>query len=357
MSSTIRHTLRILGFWLIVILLLLLFPKTAKGQTQEERQSGKTEQKTEKKKKEKKLDSKDDPDQIGNRDIGKGINIYSMEKEIAVGKSLAQEVEKAAKLVDDPLISEYINRLGQNIVRNSDAKLPFTIKVIDGEEVNAFSLPGGYLFVYTGLIRLAKTEAELASVMAHEIAHVTARHGTKQASRGTIANFATIPLIFMGGWAGYGVRQAAGVLIPVGFLKFSRAFEEEADKLGLQYLYKAGYDPTASIDFFERIQSLEKKKPGTMAKVFSSHPMTQDRIKKVQKYIQEVLKERPEYVVSTSEFANVTAELERQFGRRKAPEKPGAPTLRKKSSGKIEPGEEGKEKKEEEERPTLKRRN
>src|SRR5690349_23504592 len=151
-------------------------------------------------------DKKKDPDEIGNRDVGKGVNFYSLEKEIALGKQLAQEVERQAKVVDDPIIAEYVSRVGQNIVRNSDAKVPFTIKVLDTEEVNAFALPGGFFFVNTGLILKAETEAELAGVMAHEIAHVAARHGTRQASRGEIAQLATIPLIFMGGWAGFGVR-------------------------------------------------------------------------------------------------------------------------------------------------------
>src|SRR5437870_7811889 len=176
-------------------------------------------------------DKKKDPDEIGNRDVGKGVNFYSLEKEIALGKSLAQDVERQAKIIDDPVIAEYVNRVGQNLVRNSDAKVPFTIKVIDSEDVNAFALPGGFFFVNSGLILKADTEAELAGVMAHEIAHVAARHGTRQASRGTIANLATIPLIFMGGWTGYGIRQAASVLIPVGFLSFSRGFESEADLL------------------------------------------------------------------------------------------------------------------------------
>src|SRR5258708_24777817 len=205
-------------------------------------------------------DKKKDPEEIGNRDVGKGVNFYSIEKEIALGKGLAQDVERQAKIVDDPVIAEYVNRVGQNLVRNSDAKVPFTIKVIDSEEVNAFALPGGFFFVNSGVIRKAKTEAELAGVMSHDIAHVAARHRTKQATRGEIINLASIPLIFVGGFPGYALRQGIGLAVPLGFLSFSRAFEREADYLGLQYMYKAGYHPTSFIDFFEKIQSLEKNK-------------------------------------------------------------------------------------------------
>src|SRR2546423_2405614 len=198
-------------------------------------------------------DKKKDPDEIGNRDVGKGINFYSLEKEIGLGKQLAQEVERQAKIIDDPIVAEYVNRVGQNLVRNSDAKVPFTIKVLDSEEVNAFALPGGFFFVNSGLMLKAESEAELAGVMAHEIAHVAARHGTKQATKGEIINLASIPLIFMGGWAGYAIRQGASVAIPLGFLHFSQSLEAEADYLGLQYLYKSGYDPNAFVDFFEKI--------------------------------------------------------------------------------------------------------
>src|SRR5450432_1870233 len=278
----------------------------------------------------KKKDPKQDTEEIGNRDIGKGVNFYSLEKEIALGKQLAQEVERQAKIIDDPVIAEYTNRVGQNLVRNSDAKVPFTIKVLDSEEVNAFALPGGFFFVNSGLILKAESEAELAGVMAHEIAHVAARHGTKQATRGQVMQLATIPLIFMGGWAGYGILQAASVLIPVGYLQFSKAFEGEADMLGLQYMYKTGYDPEAFVDFFEKIQSLEKKKPGTMAKVFSTHPPTEDRIVTAQKNIQEYLKARPEYVVTTSEFNDVKARLAMMHNRRKIDTKDlNKPQLRK----------------------------
>ena len=309
-------------------------------------------------------DKKKDPDEIGNRDVGKGINFYSLEKEIAIGKGLAQEVERQAKIVDDPIIAEYVNRVGQNLVRNSDAKVPFTIKVVDSEEVNAFALPGGFFFVNSGLVLKAESEAELAGVMAHEIAHVAARHGTRQATRGQLINYGSIPLIFMGGWTGYAIRQGLGLAIPLGFLSFSRGFESEADMLGLEYLYKAGYDPTAFVDFFEKIESLEKRKPGTISKVFSTHPPTDDRIKAAQKNIQEILKAKPEYVVSTSEFSDVKGRLMALHNRRKVDVEKDAnrPRLRRApgstGTGPIEDenGKETKPKADEDERPTLKRR-
>src|SRR3954466_1537581 len=266
-------------------------------------------------------DKKKDPESIGDRQVDKGVNFYSIEKEIALGKQVAQEVERSARIIDDSIIAEYVNRVGQNLVRNSDTKVPVTIKVLDSEDVNAMALPGGFFFVNSGLILKAESESELAGVMAHEIAHIAARHGTRQATRGQIVNFATIPLIFMGGWTGYGIRQATSILVPLGFLSFSRGFESEADLLGLQYLYKAGYDPTAFVDFFEKIQSDEKKKPGTMAKVFSSHPLTHDRIETAQKNIQEMLVAKPEYVVTTSEFNDVKGRLSAMHNRRKVDDK------------------------------------
>jgi len=305
-------------------------------------------------------DKKKDPDQIGSRDVGKGVNFFSLEKEIALGKQMAQEVERESRVIDDPVIAEYVNRLGQNLVRNSDAKVPFTIKVIDSDEVNAFALPGGFFFVNSGLVLKADNEAELAGVMSHEIAHVAARHGTRQATRGEIANYASIPLIFMGGWAGYAIRSAAGAIVPLGFLTFSRGFEAEADQLGLQYMYKAGYDPTAFVDFFEKIETLEKTKPGSLAKVFSTHPMTQDRIKAAQKTIQNDLEPRPEYVVNTSEFMDVKARLAQLENRRMPLQTDSSrPTLRRRTSNGTAAGDEDDQaaKPDQDERPTLKRRN
>lgn len=308
-------------------------------------------------------DKKKDPDQIGNREVGNGVNFFSLEKEIALGKQLAQEVERQAKIIDDPIIAEYVSRVGQNIVRNSDAKVPFTIKVLDTEEVNAFALPGGFFFVNSGLILKADSEAELAGVMAHEIAHVAARHGTRQATKGELAQIGmTVASIFVPyTLAGYGAMQGANILIPMGFLKFSRSMESEADFLGLQYLYKSGYDPTAFVDFFEKLQTLEKRKPGSLAKVFASHPMNDDRIKAAQNEIQTVLPPKPEYVVNTSEFNDVKARLAMMHNKRKVDgaEDPNRPRLRRApgGNGPVDADEDGKKPKtDSDERPTLKRR-
>ena len=305
--------------------------------------------------------SKEDVEAIGNRNVGKGVNFYSIEHEIALGKGLAQEVERSSKLIDDPVVVEYVNRVGQNLVRNSDAQVPFTIKVIDSDEVNAFALPGGFFFVNSGLILRAQEESELAGVMAHEISHVTARHGTKQATKGEIIQLASIPLIMLGpgGWAGYGLYEALQLAIPLSYLKFSRDSEKEADYLGIQYMYKAGYDPNAYVTFFERIQADEKRRPGTIPKFFSTHPPTPDRIEAAQKEIARILPEKDEYIVTTSEFDQVKARLRNvMFSRKVADNGPGKPTLKtkteqsdkNKTTAPQDPDSTG------DDRPTLKRR-
>jgi predicted Zn-dependent protease len=250
-------------------------------------------------------------DDIGNRNINKGniLPTMSLEKEIAIGRQLAEQVERQSKLVTDPVVNEYVNRIEQNIVRNSDAKVPFSTKIIDSDEVNAFALPGGFLFVNSGLILAADDEAELAGVLAHETAHVAARHGAETASKQTAINLASVPLIFLGGPVGYGARQAAGIAIPLQFLKFSRNQEAEADYLGAQYMYKTGYDPSAMLSFFEKLQAKEKARPGTMNSLFTDHPPTPDRIAAVKKEIETILPPRDQYVLSSSEFDTIKSRL------------------------------------------------
>ena len=305
--------------------------------------------------------TKNDVDAIGNRKVGgRGMgNWYSLESEIRMGKQYAMQVENSVKLVQDPVVTEYVNRIGQNLVRNSDAQVPFTIKVIDSDEVNAFALPGGFFYVNSGLILAADEEAELAGVMAHEIAHVAARHGTRQMTRAQWANIGTIPLIFVGGGVGYAVYEAAGLGLPLTFMKFQRSFEAEADYLGLQYMYKTGYDPQAFISFFEKIQAKEKKKPGTLAKAFASHPQTPDRIEKSQQEIAKILPAKTQYVVSTSEFDDVKSRLATIENRHKVnDEKDGSrPSLRRTSSS-DKSGDKDKngDGKSDDDRPTLKRR-
>ncbi len=303
-------------------------------------------------------------DAIGNRNVGKGVNFYSLEHEIALGKSLAQEVERSSKMIDDPVVTEYVNRVGQNLVRNSDAQVPFTIKVIDSDEVNAFALPGGFFYVNSGLILRAQEESELAGVMAHEISHVTARHGTKQATKADLIQIgAMAAMIFVPyGWAGYGIYEGMQLAIPLTFLKFSRDAEKEADFLGIQYMYKAGYDPNSYVTFFERIQADEKRRPGTVPKMFSTHPPTPDRIAAAQKEIARILPEKDEYIVTTSEFDAVKARLRNvMFARKVQDTGPGKPTLRTKTEQTTkQPGQTGTSQSDpsstDDDRPTLKRR-
>ncbi len=201
--------------------------------------------------------SQADVNAIGNRNPCGGLNFYSLQKQIAMGKQLAQEVERSAKFVDDPVVDNYVNKVGQNLVRNSDARVPFTIKVVDSDVVNAFALPGGFFYVDSGLILKADNEAELAGVMAHEIAHVAACHGAKQATKADIAQLAMIPVAILlpYGWAGYGIYEGLNFAVPLAFLRFSRKDEAQADYLGLEYMYKAGYDPNAFVSFFEKIEA------------------------------------------------------------------------------------------------------
>ena len=303
--------------------------------------------------------SKEDVEAIGNRSVGKGMNLYSLEREIGLGKQLAQEVERSSKLIDDPIVTEYVNRVGQNLVRNSDARVPFTIKVIDSDEVNAFALPGGFFYVNSGLILRAQEESELAGVMAHEISHVTARHGTKNATKGELMQLATIPLILLGpgGWAGYGIYQGLNLAIPITYLKFSRDAEREADFLGLQYMYKAGYDPNSYVTFFERIQADEKRRPGTIPKVFSSHPPTPERIENTQKEIARILPAKSEYIVTTSEFDSVKSRLRGiMFSRKATDNGPGKPTLRTKTEQSKKQPTGNDPNSSDDDRPTLRRR-
>src|SRR5271165_3793868 len=300
---------------------------------------------------------KTDVDAVGNRNVGCGRGVgnwYSIEKQVAMGRSYAQQIESQIKLVNDPVVTEYVNRVGQNLVRNSDAQVPFTIKVIDSDVVNAMALPGGFFYVNSGLILASDEEAEMAGVMAHEIAHVAACHYGREMTRLQLLQLASIPAIFMGGAIGYGVYEGMGLGIPLTFFKFSREFEAQADYLGIQYMYRAGYDPSAFVSFFEKIQAMEKKKPGTLSKAFATHPQTPDRIEKSQEEIRKILPAKPQYVVTTSEFDEVKARLAAIENKHKVIDQKdsGKPSLRR-TSNTSDTSSDGKS---DDDRPTLKRR-
>ena len=253
-----------------------------------------------------------DIESVGNRNVGCGRgfgNWYSLDRQIAMGKDYSQHVESTSKLVKDPEVTEYINRIGQKLVRNSDALVPFTIKVIDSDDVNAFALPGGFFYVDSGLITAADNEAELAGVMAHEIAHVAACHAARTRTRGQLMNLASLPMMMVGGPVGYAAYEAMTIVTPLTFFRFSRKFEAEADYLGVQYMYKAGYDPQALTSFFEKVKVMEKRPQSAVVKAFQTHPQTPDRIEKTQNEISTLLAPQAQYTVDTSDFEDVKARL------------------------------------------------
>jgi beta-barrel assembly-enhancing protease len=301
---------------------------------------------------------KTDVDAVGNRNVGCGRGVgnwYTVEGQVARGRVYAQQIESQIKLVNDPVVTEYVNRIGQNLVRNSDAQVPFTIKVIDSDVVNAMALPGGFFYVNSGLILAADEEAEMAGVMAHEIAHVAACHYGREMTRMNLLQMASLPAIFMGGALGYGIYEGMGLGIPLTFLHFSRGFEAEADYLGIEYMYRAGYDPSAFVSFFEKIQAMEKKKPGTLSKAFDTHPQTPDRIEKSQDEIRKILPAKQQYVVTTSEFDEVKSRLAAIENKHKLlDEKDGnKPSLRRTSNTSDTSNGDTKS---DDDRPTLKRR-
>lgn len=252
--------------------------------------------------------AKYDVSRIGDREVGEGLNFYSLEKEIALGRQLSLEVEQSTRLLTDSVINDYVNRVGQLLVQHSDCKVPFVIKVVDDDEVNAFALPGGFFYVNSGLILQADDEAELAGVMAHEIAHVCARHATRNVTKGQITQYASLPLIFFGGPVGFALRQVSGLAMPMSFLKFSRDAEREADLLGIQYQYASGYDPTAFVDFFEKLEGQGKEKHSFVARAFMTHPMNDERIKRAEAEL-EVLPDRDSYITDTSDFDEIRDRL------------------------------------------------
>ena len=287
--------------------------------------------------------SEDDVNAVGQRNIGgRGMgNWYSTNWEIGIGNQYSHEIEKSSHLVTDPVVVEYVNRVGQNLVKNSDSKVPFTIKVLDTDEINAMALPGGYFYVNSGLILACDSEDELAGVMAHEIAHVAAHHAAREMTKLNYMQIGSIPLMIFaqGSWIGYGIYEASQLAVPLTFLQFSREYEAEADYLGVQYAYRAGYDPQGMISIFEKLDALQKHKPGALSKAFSDHPATPDRIVNSETEIATILPARADYLVTTSEFDQVKARLARIQNKRGINDKKnvGKPTLRRTSSTNNDP--------------------
>ncbi len=306
-------------------------------------------------------DKKKDVNSVGDRRVAHR-SVISQEKEIAIGKQYASEVDHAAKLLSDTVVNEYVNRVAQNVARNSDLTLPLTVKVIESPEINAFALPGGFLYVNTGLLLAADEEDQIAGVMAHEIAHVAARHWASQVTKASILQYATIPLIFtpMSYPVYVGASEAFNFGVPLTFLKFSRSAEAEADYLGLQYMYKAGYDPGSYVVFFGKIMQEERRQPGSVPKVFLNHPPTAERIVRSEEEIKAILPKRDQYLVSTSEFDDVKARLQAVTGNQRKQKGDSGPTLSKRDASTdttvSQTPSDGKNKDESGEKPPVLRR-
>jgi predicted Zn-dependent protease len=309
----------------------------------------------------------EDPAMIGKRNINGGGDRFwgwlggSQEREIQIGRQISMELEQQAKLVTDPMINEYVNRVGQQLVLHSDAKIPFTIRIIDSDEVNAFALPGGFFYVNKGLILAAENESELAGVMAHEIAHVAARHAMENQGKGQFLGIGLLAgIIFTGGVAGAVLQNTAGLAQALAFFQFSRAAEEEADRLGVQYLYAAGYDPNGMATMFEKLAAQNKKKPGTISRLFTTHPQSADR-KDASIALVGRFPEKDEYKISSSDFNRVKAHLLRMTNVQEGVLSddpngdPSKPTLRRRSQDPDSSKEPGEEEKPDGNRPVLKR--
>lgn len=268
-----------------------------------------------------------DIERIGARGIGHGLNFYSLKREHQLGLNMAAAFDRNTKLVTDPVVNEYVNRIAQRIVRNSDAVVPFTVKVIDsGDLPRAYGLPGGFLYVDSALILASDGEAELATVMAHEIAHVAARHATRALTRKDMTNILG-SMAMIAGPAGIAAEDAGGLAGPLSVKKFYRDAEYEADLLGIEYSYASGYDPQAYLGALEKLHALELKKQeefakipgfrlaskvpfhGKIARSFASYPLTEERIDRLHSELSTYLPPRKDYILDTDEFQDVKAHL------------------------------------------------
>jgi hypothetical protein len=276
-----------------------------------------------------------DVEDIGFRDVGK-----DQEKDIKRGEEAVKELQRYGLLppeVQDEAVNTYVRNLAQVIGRNSDVKVPLKVKVLRTEEINAFALPGGFLYVNTGLIEKADNESELAGVMAHEIAHVAARHSARLMTRATIASIIyqaaqVAALIFTGGVASIGIYYALqygfyglGLVLSLTLLGVSREYEAEADQLGAQYLWKAGYDPRGFVSFFDKMAS-EKGYVRSLS-FFRTHPAFYDRIITTFREIS-FLPPKEDYITDSKEFHQIKDRLKKVIEEEKKKD-PEAPTLKK----------------------------
>ncbi len=246
--------------------------------------------------------------------INKGqFNIISISQEIKLGKQASKEVEKEMKVVNIPMVRDYINYLGNRLASHSDLKIAYHFGVIEDEEINAFSLPGGYVYVFTGLIDATENESELAGVIGHEIGHIASRHATELLSMQKGINiFASILFNVLGVRITGTQAQLANITATLGVLHYNRSQEKEADDLGLKYMMKAGYNPYSMITFFYKLKKIHKEKPNILTKILSTHPVTDERIERIKREIENMHINEEDFITNTPQFIRIKSLLFRK---------------------------------------------
>ena len=217
------------------------------------------------------------------------VNLFSVEQDVQAGRQAASQVERQMPILRDAQVTSYVNAIVRRLAAQAPGpEFPYQVKVVNSAELNAFALPGGYLYVNRGLIRAVRSEAELAGVLAHEIAHVAERHGTEQATKayGAQAGVGLLAGILGGRDRRVGLPEqiVASLGVNAAFMKFSRNAEHEADRVGASIMSRAGYDPLAMASFFELLQAQRRSNPNAVAAFFSSHPPASDRSARIRSY-------------------------------------------------------------------------
>jgi predicted Zn-dependent protease len=237
-----------------------------------------------------------------------GFNLVSVEEEKQLGAKFAVEIEKKYPPVRDPEVQGYVNKVGKQLLTGArEVAFDYTFTAVHDDSVNAFAIPGGHLYVHTGLLKVVRTEGELAGVMAHEISHAVARHGTQQLTQQY--GYSLVVQLLLGSNPNLLAQIAASLAGQAGMQAYSRGMENQADYLGVETMAKAGYNPDGMLTFFTKLESMEGRNPGQLAQFFSSHPLTSERVQQVKAEIDKLPPQKYPYGADSTELKRIQAKL------------------------------------------------